>query len=473
MDPGKEGTRPPRRRAYLLRHALALSLVTLVAGGAGVAAFKRQGGPEAISKTATPSGGVPGSAPSSPVEDTTPPEVHLRSDLTRLPPFEPLTVSGEVDEASTLRIGTVKESVDAGGFRLKLPQPPRTPARLIARDPWGNESETKLRFDIDWPPMRAVHVTGYAWATPSFRAALMQMIDKRLINTIQLDLKDESGLIYYASKLPLARRIRSSGSVYDLEDALRILHERDIRVVGRVVCFRDPILAKASWPKHKERVIQRPNGEPYSDYGGFTNLADETVRDYNIDVAEEAAAAGIDDILYDYVRRPDGPLEELEFPGLKRPPEESIVRFVAETSRHLKPYGTKLGLSVYGIAATRPRQIAQDIPRMAEPADYISPMVYPSHWGPGEYNVRDPNAQPYDIVYRSLKDFLEQTEASRTPVIPWLQDFSLGVSYGAREVRAQIRAAEDRGIDQWILWDPEVTYTASALDPIPEKERDD
>ena len=57
----------------------------------------------------------------------------------------------------------------------------------------------------------------------------------------------------------------------------------------------------------------------------------------------------------------------------------------------LRPYQTYLGASVFGIAATRPDQVAQNIPAMARDLDYVAPMVYPSQWNDGEYDVADPN----------------------------------------------------------------------------------
>ena len=196
----------------------------------------------------------------------------------------------------------------------------------------------------------------------------------------------------------------------------------------------------------------------------FTNFAHPTVRAYNIEIAEEAAQLGVDDILYDYVRRPDGPLTSMVFPRLADRPEDVIVRFLAETQARLSQYGTFLGASVFGIAATRPQDVAQEIPQMAGSLDYVSPMVYPSHWSPGEYEIEDPNRQPYDIVLASLRDFQAEVDGLGARVLPWLQDFSLGVDYGPAEVRAQIEAAHDAGIDEWLLWDPAVTYTRDALE---------
>ena len=457
-----------QRKSFLLRRVMALAIVAALAAVGGILAARisgtGEGDPVAANKPRP-------EIEQTEMEDRSAPKVELEDPQEGLDPFEPVEVTGKVDEPTTIKIAQRRKKVSAGSFTITLPIPPRVTTTLLAVDASGNKTETEIEFDIDWPPMRAVHVSGYAWATPSFRSNLMEMIRKRLINTVQLDLKDESGVIAYDSKIPLSKRIRSSRAIYDLKDALRILHKKKVRVVGRIVCFRDPILADASWPKHKERVLQNADGSPYANYGGFTNFADPTVRNYNVAVAEEAAAAGIDDILYDYVRRPDGPLKKLKMPGLRGSPERAIVRFVAESKRRLAPYGTRLGLSVYGIAATRPKEIAQDIPRMAKHADFISPMVYPSHWAAGEYNVGNPHGEPYKIVRRSLKDFLEQTRRTDASVIPWLQDFSLGVPYGEAEVRAQIDATYDSGIKQWILWDPQVTYTVAALDPIKQQKK--
>ena len=453
------------RRRYMFRRALVFLVLCLLIGG-GVFLF-RGGGPKSTAEPVAAASPQSNESETEIVEqDTDPPVVEITSEFDGLQPFDPVTVRGEVDEDATVSIAGEKKQVPAGEFSLTLRQPPRLPTKLTATDVAGNKMEEQLKFSVDWPPMRAVHVSGYAWASSSFRRTLLKMVDDRLINTIQLDLKDESGVISYDSKVPMARAIESPAKIYDLKDALRALHRRDVRVVGRIVCFRDPILAAASWPRHKERVIQTANGAPYANYGGFTNFADPVVRDYNIDIAEEAARAGIDDILYDYVRRPDGALSGFRFPGLKTSPESAIESFVGQTQKRLSPYGTKLGLSVYGIAATRPKEIAQPIGRLARRADYISPMVYPSHWAPGEYNVAHPNSQPYDIVYRSLKDFQKKLKGTRSRLIPWLQDFSLGVTYGPAEVRAQIDAAKDRGINEWILWDPKVTYTSAALTPM-------
>ena len=179
-------------------------------------------------------------------------------------------------------------------------------------------------------------------------------------------------------------------------------------MIGRIVAFRDPVHARSAWanPATRDQVVQTPQGAPYAGYGGFTNFAHPAVRGYNVDIAEEAARRGVDDILYDYVRRPDGPRSGMVFPGLRGNPERAVAGFLAEARGRLGRRGAFLGASVFGIAATRPGEIAQDIGLIAREVDYVAPMLYPSHWAPGEYGVADPNADPYGIVRRSLEDFL-------------------------------------------------------------------
>ena len=401
--------------------------------------------------------------------DTTPPSIRLDGPPTSKPRLT-LVAKGTVEPGSRLRIAGRDAAVDDGRFTVRIAPPlPRT-LGLDAVDLAGNRASRRVPIQIvprrPPVPVRAVHVTFYGWADADLRRGVIKLIDERRINAIEIDLKDESGDIGFAAPVPLGRRIGAVKHVYDLNALVRKMHARGIRVIGRLVCFRDPVLAAAAWERgDRSRVVQTPDGGLYAgDYGGFTNFADPHVRKYNIDVAVAAARAGVDDVLYDYVRRPDGPRASMIFPGLRGTPERSIVDFLRETRRALEPYGTYLGVSVFGVAATRPLEVAQDIPAMARESDYIAPMVYPSHWGPGEYNVAAPNSQPYEIVLRSLRDFSRQTRGTGARVVPWLQDFTLGVPYGEAEVRAQIRATRHNGINEFLLWDAAVTYTSGALD---------
>ena len=382
---------------------------------------------------------------------------------------EPFTLEGKALGATRVSVGGERVQVSDGAFTVQVARPPAT-VELTATDAAGNTTRETVSVGVEHPGMRAVHMSIYAWQSDALREPIMDMIRAGKINTIELDIKGEAGYIGYDSDVPLADKINADRDYYNVEKVAEKLDKMGVRLVGRLVCFQDHVLAEAAWKSgHRERVVQTPGGSPFSGgYGAFafTNFANEQVRQYNIDLAVEAVKRGFDGILFDYIRRPDGYRDNMVFPGLdEKTPSESITAFVKKSAQAIHEAGGFVGVSVFGIAATRPESVAQNIPQMAKYADYISPMVYPSHWGRGEYGVARPNSQPYKIVKRSLKDFKKAVEGTDAVIIPWLQDFSLGVAYGPEEVHAQIEAARDIGLDSFLLWDAGVTYTSAALDP--------
>ena len=403
--------------------------------------------------------------------DTKPPGLRLDAPAAHAR-GEPLSIAGSVEPGAEVLLGQEQIALDREGrFSLELPAgPPRGRLVLALRDEAGNTSRWSVPVSViprrPEQPVRSVHVTAHAWADETLREGVLELVRANKVNAVELDLKDESGIVGWDAPVPYGKRIDAVQEIFDLGAAVRELHSMGVRVIGRLVCFRDPIHAQAAWQGgRRNEVVQAPDGTPYSEYGGFTNFADPAVRRYNIDVAVAAAALGVDEILYDYIRRPDGPISAMRFPGLRGTSERAITTFLEESREALADSGVLVGVSVFGVSATRPKEVAQPIPAMARLVDYVAPMLYPSHWGPGEYDVADPNGNPYAIVRRSLVDFVRQTRGSGARVVPWLQDFSFGRTYGAAEVAAQIRAARELGIDEFILWDAGVTYTAAALEP--------
>jgi hypothetical protein len=423
--------------------------------------------------TASVAGGFPGSRTTKRwrfTVDTTGPAIRLDPPGVLIPAGKPIRIAGTLEPDASLTVDGRPVLVSDGRFRVAWRSRPTGAVTLVATDPLRNATTRRIWISLQPRrpphPVRAVHVTFDAWADAKLRSGVLRLVDQGRINAVELDLKDESGTVGWSANVPLAREIRSIRPIVDLPAAVKLLHDKGVRVIGRLVCFRDPIMATAAWKAgQRDEVIQAPDGSRYGGYGGFTNFANPIVRSYQIAIAVQAARAGVDEILYDYVRRPDGPISAMVFPGLATTPERSIASFLAETRAALRPYDVFLGASVFGVAATRPKEVAQDIRAMAAHLDYVSAMVYPSHWARGEYGVANPNAQPYDIVFRSLQDFEKDVRGTGARVVPWIQDFSLGVHYGPAQVGAEIEAAHDAGIDEYLLWDPAVTYTGSALPP--------
>ena len=412
--------------------------------------------------------------------DTTPPELTVDDPEGPIVGDEELVVTGTVDDTGAVVLvdGTQAER-DGERFHATLDPAPPGPVEISATDEAGNLATDELvaarvpsRVQVD--EIRSVHMTALAWSSDVLREPILEMARDGLINSVQLDLKEEDGYLGYDSEVPFAQEYGSGTTRYDLEEAVSTLHELGIHVIGRIVAFRDPVVSEAAWERdERDLVIQTADGDMYhGQYDGFTNFAHPDIRRYNIEVAVEAAEAGVDDILWDYIRRPEGPIDDYLFPGLETSAEEAIVAFTQEADEALAPYDIGHGISVYGIALSRPGQMAQDIEAMGEHVDYVAPMVYPSHWGPGEYGVPDPNAEPRRIVEESVREYVDTLAGTRTRVVPWLQDFNWPVTYTPEMVRAQIEGSEAAGAPEWIMWNASVRYQADALPPAPEGELD-
>ena len=403
------------------------------------------------------------------VVDSVAPTLDVPPSLDPVPITDPVTVKGTVEPGASLTYAGKPLKNKGGRFEVKFDTPPSGSLQFTATDAAGNETAARVVVPVIYPTSsHAVHVSAAAWANDGLRAGVMDLIDKGLIDTVELDLKDEAGVIGYRSKLPEAVQIGAVSGDYDLSQAVRTLEGKGVRVIGRLVAFRDGIYANAAWAAgRKEEVLQTPSGGMLSTYGGFTNYSNANVRQYNLDIALEAVSLGVKDILWDYIRRPEGDPAGMVVPGLEGSSSASVTSFLAESQAQLRRRGAFQGASVFGIAAAAGDSIAQDVPAMARVVDYLAPMLYPSHWGPGMYRVPSPINQPGDIITKSLADFQRVTEGTGVRFVPWLQDFTLyGVHYGEAEVRAQIDAAKALGIDGFLLWNPNVRYTGAALDPV-------
>jgi hypothetical protein len=403
------------------------------------------------------------------VVDATPPRIDVPNTL--LDPIaidDSVCIDGAVDTDAVLTANgdEVELAEDSGDFEVCYDQAPAGPVRLVATDRAGQTQITEVFVPIERPMTRGVHMSAISWSTDDLREGVFDMIDRGVINTVELDIKDEDGVVGWDATVPLAQEIGAVKSHYDLGEAVRELKERGVYVIGRVVAFRDPILAQAAWDRgDHDWVLQNSNGEPHGAYGGFTNFMNEGVREYNIDLALEAVDLGVDEILWDYVRRPEGDITQMRIPGLAANDsvDANIASFLTEAHRPLREAGALQGASVFGVAAREPESIGQNVKLIARAVDYIAPMVYPSLWGKSMYQVADPPRMPFEIVSRSVADFQEQVKGTGVTLVPWLQDFSLEATYGPEQVRDQVAAVNGLGIDSWLLWSPRVRYHPDLL----------
>ncbi|MEX1038242.1 MAG: putative glycoside hydrolase [Acidimicrobiia bacterium] len=305
---------------------------------------------------------------------------------------------------------------------------------------------------------RAVHISGEAVANDFDRFVDMAMTTE--LNALMIDLKDESGYIWYNSTDPTAIEAGAVSSVYDLSEVVSRAHSVGLYVIGRLVIFQDPVAAKAI---PAMAVWDTELNEPYSANGQyFLDPTDPDARAYAISLAVEACEIGVDEIQFDYVRFPDARRESAQFDeGVNAETRTSTINaFLSKAVEALHPLGCAVAADIFGFLTTAKDDggIGQQWEEVTAAIDVASPMLYPSHYGPGWFGFENPNEHPADVVRLALEDGMERLTGN-VVVRPWLQDFG----YSTESVRAQIDSTERFNLG-WMLWNAQSIVTVDALD---------
>lgn len=316
---------------------------------------------------------------------------------------------------------------------------------------------------------RAVYVTIPAAGTVSKWSSIITFVrEHEGLNALVMDIRDNNGSVPCIP--PDEVPSRSAG--YSHYPALiKELNREGYYLIARIVCFQDPYLT-VSYP---EQAIRNPSGTLWRDRDSrlWLNPCDERNWQHIRDTAFWAIDMGFHEIQLDYVRFPDsafGIEASTLMPG--REDYESrgdvIAAFLDYMSDALEDKAI-LSADIYGFTtiAVDDMGIGQKLEQVADCVDFISPMVYPSHYfNAGIYGFEVPEAHPYEVVGKSADEAAERTAGLRAKNRPWLQDFSMRVKYGPTEVQGQINALFERGINTFMLWNPSNNYT-DGVDYVP------
>ncbi len=350
----------------------------------------------------------------------------------------------------------------------------------VEMEPTINEVEAPVVSHIETPEaVKSVYVTACAAATPSYRNNIIKLLDETELNSVIIDIKDFSGTLSIPTDNPLLAdgKTGTGCKVKDMPELVALLHSKDVYVIGRVTVFQDPLYAKL----HNSEAIKRiSDGALWGDKNGLHYLypGSQQVWDYVIEIAKESHAMGFDEINFDYIRFPsDGDIKNMAIPASGLTKADIMENFFSYLNANLKDTDIVTSADLFGMTTTNTDDlgIGQILERTLPYFDYVSPMVYPSHYPAGFNGWSNPNSVPYDLMHfvmqsavdraNTLKNDPTQPEWLREHVNPdqlrpWLQNFSLGQPpYGASEIDAQIRATNDVGLDSWFLWDASNKYT--------------
>ncbi len=366
-------------------------------------------------------------------------------------------------------VALVGNSTGAFGlFRVK-----EAPLDEDPYDTWIPESTSQPAAEPQAPSplpqvpveVRGIYCTASSVAIPEKVKELVALVEETDLNTIVIDFKDNTGRLTYPVSCEAASNMQAARGTYpDLPAILEDLSSRGIYAIARIVVFQDPVAAQA----RPEWAIRTPDGAPWTDAAGYywLNPYSQSVWDYVVEISQEAAELGFKEIQYDYVRFPDSRARSGAAAVLDNPERmgrvEAINAFLDYAYEALEPYDVFVSADIYGFttSAFDDMGIGQDFASIVRRVDYVCPMIYPSHYyTPGIYGLQDPEANPYYVVKRALEDAWGRMGGAKATIRPWLQDFSLRHRYGKSEVEAQIAAAHELGVTEWILWNPANVYT--------------
>jgi hypothetical protein len=325
--------------------------------------------------------------------------------------------------------------------------------------------------------VRGLYVNAWAFGSPKLWR-LVRLVEGTEINAFVIDVKDDTGCLLYPSAVPTAQQI-GAGACARARDAkarLDTLAAHGIYTIARIVVAKDPLLAerKPAWS-----VRNRETGELWRDRINiaWVDAYNDSVWIYAAQLAAEAVRMGFQEVQFDYVRFPDEPRERMAtavFPARRsgETQRDAVRAHVRLLRDRLKPLGVPITFDIFGLTAstTGDLGIGQVWEDFATVADVVLPMVYPSHYYRGAFGFAWPNGEPYRVVTSALRDALQRSRPLEraAEIRPFLQAFTLGrrrPRYTPREIREQIRAAQDLGITSWVLWNPRSVYPREALRP--------
>lgn len=344
--------------------------------------------------------------------------------------------------------------------------------------------KTAVGVDPDFMPIgppdsiRGLYMSYFAVGHQESRQRIMDFLESTELNTVVVDIKGDDGFIGYPTQLPLAHEIGAARpTVKDFEALMRMLHERQIYTIARIVTFKDTPLARSK-PEYAVKTRQADGTTEIwrdNDQSGWVDPFLNPVWEYNIQLAVEAAQKGFNEILFDYVRFPTPSQVGIPYFSQEVSRETrvaAVTGFLSAARGQLMPFRSRVAANVFGYTCWRhdDTSIGQSIERIAQYVDVLCPMLYPSTFGSGIPGYKMAVAYPYEVVFESAKRAVDRLAQTGCVVRPWLQDFPDyrfdKRVYDRSEIQAQIKGCFDAGAQGFLMWNPHTRYTVGVYAPV-------
>lgn len=340
--------------------------------------------------------------------------------------------------------------------------------------------ETILLRDKEERKIKGIFLPAYVAGNEEKFQVILENIKKSCINAIVVDVKDEVGRITFAMDNDYVRSKRTiEPQIADIEAFVRVCKENDIYLIARVTSFLDNYLTKLD----SSVALHREDGKYYRDNIGYywLNPYREDVQRYLIEIGKGCAKAGFDEVQYDYFRfSADSGMRKVKFTEEETQGKskiETITEIAQRIYQELIPENVFVSIDVFGAIMNSYRDqnsIGQEYVTLLKNVDYLCPMLYPSHYANKTFGLDIPDFHPYETIKNALKtstNTINKTYdelAHYGKVRPWLQGFSATyleeyIVYDPEQYKAQIKACEEEGYDEWLFWQPGGVYKWDAF----------
>jgi hypothetical protein len=334
---------------------------------------------------------------------------------------------------------------------------------------------------VDTPPVhasvpqevRGIYITSQTAGDQKRFDEVIALGKKRGINALVVDLKNEGGsLSFFPKDDTLKAEAKTSTPLGDLTTFSDKIHGDGLYLIGRISVFEDPNYATS----HPQLALKRAGGKIWTDRNGLAWLDPASVDawKYNASVAAEAYASGFDEIQFDYIRfATDGATSAIVFPiydKTKQTYRQVISAFFSFLKSELGGKGVPISADVFGFVTWHQSDmgIGQWYDDAIRTMDYVSPMVYPSHYPAGVLKYTNPAAHPYEIIDDSLKKgsevIAEAATESPAPKLatqrPWLQAFNMGAVYTPEMIMKEVKAARANNVSGFLFWNARNDYSS-------------
>ncbi|MGH9417959.1 MAG: putative glycoside hydrolase [Terriglobales bacterium] len=318
--------------------------------------------------------------------------------------------------------------------------------------------------------IRAIYFTGLMAGSPHGRR-LAEQWRAEGGNAVVFDVKDADGPVSFNAPLALAGHLKHP-YIKDLPEWVSWLHAHGLYAIARMAVFKDARLVEEHpglgvQSRANPGQVWRENGKPV-----WTDPSLDAVQDYNIALAQAVAAAGVDEVQFDYIRFPvDGNQKDARFAYQATRPATPRAYFISDflyrAQQALKPSGVHISIDVYGVMAWARKvdldATGQDVLALAYYCDVMCPMIYPSHFFNFD-GFKDPGDAPEHFIQVGMERFNNITRDTGVVIRPWLQAFAWRTpTFGPNYILIQVATERRNHGGGFMLWNANNVYKVPAV----------